>query len=205
MGASELARMKRRKQASIVREDLAITRFAAGIALSDICNEMRMTFGGSFDGGTVRAIIRRGIARRMANNPEGLDEAKGIIEEGYRQILAAHMPYATGALGDGPDVRRAQIAMQALDKIAELWGMRRVPDLAPNMVNVQVNVNEPGGVEAARDRILASLRTEAEKAHIVEGHLAAVGTSQAALTGAEPDDDTLGPPPGVLPTQEEAA
>jgi hypothetical protein len=197
--------MRRRTEAAVVREDLAITRFAAGVKLTEICNEMRMTFGGQFSGGTVRGIIRRGIARRLANNPEGFEEAVGLIQEGYRQILAAHMPYAIGDLGDGPDVRRAEVAMKALDKIGELWGARRIPDITPGGVNVTVNVNEPGGIDAARDQILTSLHSEAEKMRIVDGALASVGTSQHALTSGEPEDDTLGPPPGVIPTQEEAA
>lgn len=205
MGRAELARMRRRSQAAVVREDLAITRFAAGVKLTEICNEMRSEFGGAFSPGTVRGIIRRGIARRLANNPEGFEEAVGLLQEGYRQILAAHMPYAVGNLGDGPDVRRAEIAMKALDKLGELWGARRIPDITPGGVNLTVNVNEPGGVEAARDQILTSLRREAAKLGVVEDHLAAVGTSQHALTSGEADADDLGPPPGVIPTQEETA
>lgn len=201
---ARMARLKRRTQAAIVREQLAIKRFAAGVKVPDIARELRMEFGGSFSEGTTRDIIRRGLGR-LAQDTEGADQARAMIVEGYRQILAAHMPYAVGDLGDGPSVRNAEIAMKALDKIGEVSGVRRVPDLNPGGVNVTVNVNEPGGVEAARDRILASLRTEADKLVIVDGALAGVGTSQAALTSGEDNDDMRDPPPGVIPTQEEQA
>lgn len=201
---ARLARMKRRTQAAIVREQLAIRRFAAGMRVDEIANEMRAEFGGTFSPDTTRAIIRRGLAR-LAQNTEDADQARALITEGYRQILAAHMPYATGALGDGPSVRSAEIAMKALDKIGEVSGVRRVPDLNQGGVSVQVNINEPGGIDAARNQILDGLRREAEKLRLVDGALASVGTSQRELTSGEPEDDSMGPPPGVIPTQEEAA
>ena len=206
MGTSELARIKRRKQAAIVREDLAITLFARGLKVEpDICDEMRRTFGIAASGGTVREIIRRGLARRAANAPEGTEEARELMMEGYRQILQAHMALAVGNGADPPSVRSADIAMRALDKMAELLGVRRVPDNPVGGLNVQFNITTPEGIGSAREKIMASLAREAEKHGIVEGHLASVGTSRAELTSGEPDDDTLGPPPGVIPTQEEAA
>lgn len=201
---ARLARKRRRTQAAIVREQLAIKRFAAGVRVDEIANELRAEFGGAFSLGTTRGIIRRGLGR-LAQDTEDADHARAILVEGYRQILAAHMPYAVGQLGDGPSTRSAEIAMKALDKIGEVSGVRRVPDITPAGVNVTVNVNEPGGIEAARGQILASLRREADKLLVVDGALATVGTSQAALTSGEPDDDTLGPPPGVIPTREEQA
>lgn len=204
---ARLARVRRRKEAAIVREDLAITRFAAGLRVPEISAELRAEFGGIYDDSTTRALIRRGLARRKANAPEGTEEARTLYIEGYRQILAAHMPYATGALGDGPSVRSADVAMRALDKIAEVSDVRRIPESSGPQVGININVGTPEGIHDARDQILATLRREAEKHMIVEGALAGVGTSQAALTSGEPDDDTLGPPPGVIPiaTQEEAA
>lgn len=201
---ARMARLKRRTQAAIVREQLAIKRFAAGVRVDEIASEMRAEFGGRFNPDTTRAIIRRGLAR-LAQNTEDADQARVLITEGYRQILAAHMPYATGALGDGPSVRSAEIAMKALDKIGEVSGVRRVPDLNQGGVSVQVNINEPGGIDAARNQILDGLRREAEKLRLVDGALASVGTSQRELTSGEPEDDSMGPPPGVIPTQEEAA
>jgi len=202
---ARLARVRRRKEAAIVREDLAITRFAAGLRVPEISAELRMTFGGVYEDSTTRALIRRGLARRAANDPEGVEQARVLLAEGFRQILAAHMPYATGTLGDGPSVRSADVAMRALDKIGEINGVRRVPDIIQGGVNVSVNVGTPEGIHDARDQIMAALRAEAEKHRVVEGALAGVGTSQAALTGAEPDDDSPGPPPGVIPTREERA
>lgn len=203
MGRAELARMRRRKQAAIVREDFAITQFARGIKMSEIAAAMAIEFGMAGDMGTTRAIIRRGLARRAANAPEGTDEAREMLLEGFRQILAAHMPLAVGDIGDGPSTRSAEVAMRALDKMAEITGVRRVPDQT-NALNLTVNVG-PGTVDEARDKIMASLAAEAEKHQIVDGHLAAVGTSQYELTSGEPDDDTLGPPPGVIPVEGEAA
>jgi hypothetical protein len=205
MGNAELARMRRRKQAAIVREDFALAMFARGIKVKEISAAMVVEYGLAGDDGTTRAIIRRGLARRAANAPEGTDDAREILMEGYRQILAAHMPLAVGDIGDGPSTRSAEVAMRALDRMAEITGVRRVPDTNVGGVNLTVNVGEPGSVDKARNQILAGLRAEAAKHEIVEGHLASVGTSQAALTSGEPDDDTLGPPPGVIPTQEEEA
>jgi hypothetical protein len=197
--------MKRRKQAAIVREDYAITRFAAGMKVTEIAAAMAIEYGMAGDPGTTRAIIRRGLARRAANAPEGTDDAREILMEGFRQILAAHMPLAVGDIGDGPSTRSAEVAMRALDRMAEITGVRRVPDTNVGGVNLTLNLGEQGSIDRARTQIMASLAAEAAKHNVVEGHLSSVGTSQAALTSGEPDDDTLGPPPGVLPAQEEAA
>jgi hypothetical protein len=205
MGRAELARMRRRKDAAIVREDFAVTLFARGVKVREISQAMTVEFGLAGDDGTTRAIIRRGLARRAANAPEGTDDARELLMEGFRQILAAHMPLAVGDVGDGPSVRSAEVAMRALDRMAEITGVRRVPDTTVGGVNLTLNLGEQGGVDKARSQILASLEAEARKHEVVEGHLSSVGTSQAALTSGEPDDDTLGPPPGVIPTQEEEA
>lgn len=207
MGRAELARMRRRKNAAIVREDFAITLFARGVKMTEIAQSMAVQFGMAGDPSTTRAIIRRGLARRAANAPEGTDEAREMLLEGYRQILAAHMPLAVGDIGDGPSTRSADVAMRALDRMTEITAVRRIPDAHVGGLNLTLNLGgQPDtAIDQARNQILASLAAESEKHRVVEGHLSAVGTSQAALTSGEPDDDTLGPPPGVLPTQEETA
>lgn len=200
------ARRKRRHDAAIIREDFLMQRYAAGRGWDDMVFDMRQEFGGSFAATTLRRMLERGLARRAAEAPKEVAITREMINQRIERIITAHMPYAIGDIGAVPDVRSADLVLKALSQLARYGGVELA---AP--VHVQegpvtnVNLVLPDNAQDARQRILATLVTEAEKHKIVEGHLAAVGTGLDELTAAHEETDTMAPPPGVVPTQEREA
>jgi hypothetical protein len=204
-GNARLARQKRRNEAAIVREDRALTLFAQGLTVPEIARTIGMEFDMAAHEPTVHRIIRRGLERRAAEQPEEVAIARAMILDRYEAIFNAHMPLAIGAETGVPDVRSADVVLKVLDKQAEVLGVRKAPP-TEGLINNGNIIVAPGNADLARAAILAALQAEAEKHVTIDGHLAAVGTGLRELTEGEEENDTLGPPPGVIiiPTQEAA-
>lgn len=197
------ARRKARKDSAIVREDRALTLYAAGQDWASMTTTMRQEFGGSFHEPTVRRLIYRGLARRAAEQPEEVAVARQMIMEKLERLFMAHMPLAIGTTTGIPDVRSGELVLKTLSSMAEVLGVKRVAP-APTEINNSITIITPGNIDQARETVLTSLASEREKHLVVEGHLAAVGTGLDELTAAHEQTDTMAPPPGVAPTQEAA-
>jgi hypothetical protein len=200
-GGARNARQMQRTEAAIVREDKALELYATGLSGPEICRQMAELYGMSAHQATVDRIIRRGLARRAANEPEKVKVARQMLMDRYDAIFQAHMPEALGrGVNPVPDVRAAELVLKVLDKMGEILGVRTAPPVAET--HNTFNINVPSEATQARDAILIALARERDKHAIVEGHLAAAGTGLRELTDHSDENDTIGPPPGVITTQE---
>lgn len=198
------ARRKRRIDAAIVREDRILSHYAAGKSYDQIGEEMRAEFGGSFGQSTLRRMVARGLGRRAAQIPDDVAVARQMLLERFERLFTAHMPLAIGDGVDGvADVRSADLVRRLLNDMAEILGVKRLPP-APSEINNTIIIT-PENIDQARQQVLSHLDVERTKHEIVDGHLAAVGTGLDELISAHEDSDTLAPPPGVAPTQENEA
>lgn len=200
------ARRALRKDAAIIREDQLMQLYAGGLGWDDMSRAMRMEFGGSFAATTLRRMLERGLARRAAEAPEGVKITREMLTQKIERLIIAHMPLALGDSTGVPDVRSADFVLKAIAQWARISGVEQAPPVhVQEGPTTNINVVMPDNADAARQRILATLLTEAEKHKIVDGHLAAVGTGLAELTQAHEDTDTMAPPPGVVAEEREAA
>jgi hypothetical protein len=200
------ARRKRRTDAAIVREDHIMQLYAGGLGWDEMSRAMRIEFGGSFAVTTLRRMLERGLARRAAQAPEGVKIVREMLTQKIERLITAHMPLALGDSTGVPDVRSADLVLKAIAQWARISGVEQAPpmQIQEGPTN-NINFVLPDNAENARQRILDSLLTEAEKHKIVDGHLAAVGTGLAELTQAHEETDTMAPPPGVVVEEREAA
>jgi len=203
LGTARSARIAARTEAAIIREDVALEMYASGAKITEIGAELASRFEVTAHQASVDRLIRRGLARRAAQEPEKVKVARQMLADRYNRMFEAHMPYALGDATGVPDVRSAELVLKVLDKIAEIYGVKVAPPVQES--NTTININVPSGADQARTDILNALARERDKHLVVEGHLAAAGTGLLELTGGTAEDDTPGPPPGVIPTQESEA
>jgi hypothetical protein len=202
-GTARHARQVRRTEAAVIREDFALRMFASGETVADIAAALSRTFNISAHQGSVYRLIRRGLAHKAAQQPEYVANARQMLLDRYDRMFEAHMPLAVGTTTGVPDVRSADLVLKVLDKIAEICGVKVAPPVVEQ--HTTFNITVPGEADRARADILSALARERDKHEVVEGHLAAAGTGLRELTGGVVENDRLGPPPGVIPTQESEA
>lgn len=197
--SSASVRRRRRQEAAIAREELAIEMCAQGSTNTQISEELFKRWGVKLTS-AIPELIRRGLYRRVHANKENVDIAKAMLREYYIKMLEKWMPLALGTLTDPdtglqarPDARAADVALRVLRDWATVEGA-----LAPARSG-DINLNILNGVhldnEESRNRALDSLRAESEKQRTIEGRL--------ADTPARPDvvEDGKTPPPFLGPAR----
>lgn len=185
-----------RKKAAIERERIVLERYVHGWRVADIAREVDR------DESTVYRILERALERRAANDEQTLRAAQAIYVDRLSDILAAHMPLATGSYRqkgeDGelapagpPDVRSAELCLKLADRLLALRA-HQAGDTT-NAPTVEIHLHG-AQLDRAREEILSSLDRMAQHQNVIEGEMAGVG-GLAELTAAVPvDDDRPGMP-----------
>jgi hypothetical protein len=195
---SEAARRRRRTEAAIVREEIAITMWARGKTSKEISEELFLKTGARLASG-VPELVRRGLYRRVQEGAEHVEPARELMRERYMLLLQAWMPRALERPDPDnpevmipPDPRALDGVLRILREYGALEGV-----LAPQRSG-DINLNILNGVQfsdvEAREKVLASLAAEREKQMVIDGTLA--GTP-AARQGVIDDDGRTAPP--ILP------
>ena len=183
---AEAVRRRRRTEAAIMREELAIELFAQGKKVVEIEEALFERYGVRCHG-NIPAMIRRGLYRRLL---VVLEAAVELLNESYRQLLGVYMPRALGLLPDPdsdtgrnspPDLRAAEFALRVLDKVGEANGVKAPPRAGNINLNVINGVQLPEDPAAARALALQQLDRARDKQREIEGALG----HTAAVAGAE--------------------
>lgn len=190
-----------RDGAVIERERRALELLRDGLTHQEIAHDL----GISRSGATM--LIQRALAYRAEREGPAVEEARTIHTMRLEKLLVRWYPRAVGDWYDEetgksqhePDYRAAEMTLKILSQMADIQGTKRTPMTAPGVTNtssqdVHVHFHHPDDRQRAEATILDNLRKAAEKAHTIEGQLAALGTSTAQLTGHKANDKP-GPPP----------
>lgn len=201
---AEAVRRRRRREASIMREELAIELYAKGKTSTQISEAMFEAFGVKLTG-NIPELVRRGLYRRMQANTPNVEAAKELFEIMYRKLVEAYMPRALGEVLDPetgmnspPDLRAAEFALRVMDK----WGVVRGAISPPRQgdVNLYLHQAAPPDAETQRSRVMDALQQERAKQMEIEGALA--GTPAADDGPIDVYDGMILPPIPDGPTQE---
>lgn len=195
---AEAVRRRRRAEASILRETIAIEMWARGATSAQISQELFRQTGVKLSS-DIPALVRRGLFRRVEEGAESVEIARELFREYYKQLLATWMPRALERPDPDnpgemlpPDPR----ALDGVLRILREYGVIERVVTPPR--SGDINLNVLNGVEFAdpdmRAKVLASLAAEREKQMVIEGTLA--GTP-AAQQGVIDDDGKTAPP--ILP------
>jgi hypothetical protein len=197
-------RRRRRQEASILREELALEMYAQGATSQAISDEMFKRYQVRIVK-DIPALIRRGLYRRVQDNKERVETAREMLLAHYDQLMSIYMPRALG-IGepdtDGnsppPDPRAADLVLRILDKVGVATGALTPPKSGD--INLAVIMGAPENADAARAKVMESLASERRKQLEIEGQLA--GTPATLEPGEEVDDGKVMPPVPARPTQE---
>ena len=83
---AEAVRRRQRREASIMREELAIEMWASGKKSSEISEELFRRYGVKLTG-DIPALVRRGLYRRAHENQANVEAAKELFEAAYRKLF----------------------------------------------------------------------------------------------------------------------
>jgi hypothetical protein len=189
---SEAARRRRRVEAAIVREEIAIRGWAAGKTSVQISEDLFRETGARLVG-NVPELVRRGLYRRVSEGAADVDTARERFRELYARMLSKWLPLAAPEDDDiTPDSKAADITLRIIRDWAVAEGVMAPPrsgDINLNVLN-GVQVDDP----EMRKQVLASLAAESAKQQMVrtiEGE---------SFTAPEHDaEDGKVPPPVILP------
>lgn len=193
-------RQRRRRESAVVRESIALEMLAKGRRHTEIAETCGVSVA------SVTAILRRGLARRAAEEGPTVDQAKYLYVARLTELLRAWWPRANGTDDeDGnplpPDPRAAEIVLKIIDRLgtAELGGTPGSED-PMRMGRVDVFHHSDEMQNNNLRTILAGLAALSTKQQVIDGHLATAETSLDQLTAHPELDRRPAPPP-----QEEAA
>lgn len=200
--SSDAVRRRRRQEASIAREELAIELFAQGKTSAQISETLFERFGVRLES-DIPGLVRRGLYRRVENGSANHEAARELFVQQYRELIEVYMPRALGHLDDPetglktpPDLRAADLVLKVLDKLGVVLGVvapTRSGDINLNILNV------PGDADVARAKILDSLQRDMAKQKQIEGALA--GTPATLTEHPDAQDGKILPPTLVAPKE----
>lgn len=189
---AEATRRRRRAEAAIVREELAIEMWAKGNTAREISDAMLAKYGVRLVS-NIPELVRRGLYRRVEEGSANVEVARERFRELYSKALRRWFPLA---VPDDDATTPDPVAMAQVLRIMRDWGA--VEGVVAPPRSGDINLNILSGVQMddqeMRDKVLASLHAEHEKQVTIDGELA--GTPAGA---AEEADDGKVPPPVILP------
>lgn len=200
---AEAVRRRRRKEAAIAREETAIGLYARGKTSAEISDALYLEYGVRLRG-NILELVRRGLARRVEQGAEDVEQAREMLAEGYRRLLGVYMPRALGEIEDPdtltklpPDPRAAELAL----KILKDWGVIRGAVAPPRAgdLNLNIGIGLPADAETQRAKILQTLEVDAAKQREIEGTLA--DTPAVGLGHEHAEDGKIMPPVPVAPQE----
>jgi hypothetical protein len=184
---AEAARRRRRAEAAIMREELAIELWAAGKTSAEISQAMYDRWGVKLVS-SVPELVRRGLYRRVQEGSEDADVARELFRVRYQGLLSKWYELATGT---PPDPKAADIVLRILRD----WGV--VEGIVAPPRSGDINLNILNGVQMddqeMRDKVLASLAAESAKQKMVKT------IEGESFTPEVVEDGKIPPPAVVLP------
>ena len=192
-----------RDGAVIERERRALELLRDSRTHSEIAQEMGISRSAASN------LIQRALAHRAEREGLAVEEARTIHVMRLEKLLGRYMPRAlgdyldmeTGETEHVPDVRAGEFVLKVLNQLADVQGTKKTPIAPPSSGTpdtsgggLHVHFHHPAERQKAEATILQTLAVAAQKTREVEGQLAAIGTSTAALTG-QVVEDKPGPPP----------
>jgi hypothetical protein len=202
---AEAVRRRRRKEAAIAREETAIALYAKGKTTAEISDALFDEYGVRLRG-NILELVRRGLARRVEQGAEDVEQAREMLAEGYRRLLAVYMPRALGEMpadDDGntppPDLRAAEFVLKTLRE----WGVIRGAVAPPRAgdLNLNIGIGVPLDADSQRAKILHALEVDAAKQREIEGTLA--HTPAVGLGHEDALDGKIMPPVPLAPQERE--
>jgi DNA-binding CsgD family transcriptional regulator len=212
VGTREKAGKRSRKNAKflrdgavIERERYALEKLRDGLTHQEIADDMHISRSSASN------LIQRALKHRAEREGPAVEEARTLHVMRLEKMLLRWFPRATGDYLDEetgtsenpPDYRAADMTLKILNQLAEVQGTKKImpvttvpnPD-APDSSSggLHVHFHHPAERQRAEASILEALRKASDKQNVIEGQLAAIGTSTAQLLG-EVDHDKPGPPP----------
>lgn len=140
-----------------LREDTAMRYYAQGMTQMEISRVMEVAQP------QVSKMIRRALDRHSKNDKIVAGRARALIMQRLEGMFSAWYPHATGAIGDAPNEKAAEIVLKVLDRIAKISG---VGDLATT-INVNVTTANADVIRAEISRDLDALAERQQR--IIEG------------------------------------
>lgn len=191
-----------RSRANIERERRALELLRDGATHQEIGDALGITKS------SATTLIHRALAYRAENEGPTVEAARSLHIARLEHMLSRWFPRAvgdyldpeTGETSHPPDYRAADMSLKILSQIADVQGTKKTPMAVsqptgqPSSGDVHVHFHQPEDRQRAEATILSGLAAMVAKTSAVEGQLAAIGTSTAALNG-EIVNDTPGPPP----------
>jgi hypothetical protein len=183
-------RRRRRAEAAIMREELAIEMWAAGATSAAISQALYDRWGVRLTS-AIPELVRRGLYRRVEEGSANVEEARERFRVVYARMLRTWLPLASPEHeGDTPD----PVAADRVLKIMRDWGV--VEGVVAPPRSGDINLNVLNGVqmddEEMRAKVLASLAAESEKQQLVK-------TIESTAIVHEQHEDGKAPPPYRLP------
>lgn len=186
---AEAVRRRRRMEAAIAREELAIELWAAGKTSVEISKALYDRFQVRLTS-SIPELVRRGLYRRVQEGSEDAEIARELFRVRYQGLLSKWYELATST---PPDPKAADIVLRILRDWGVVEGIVAPPrsgDINLNVLN-GVTMEDEGAVRA---RVLASLAAERDKQQVVKT------IEGESFTSAQEHDDGKTPPPTfVLP------
>lgn len=155
-------------------------------------------------------LIARALAHRAEREGPTVEAARALHTMRLEKMLSRWYPRAVGEYLDPetgesehpPDFRAADMTLKIMGQLADVQGTRKIIPMSrppegegeSSGGGLHVHFHHPAERLKAEATILASLRVAQEKQNTIEGHLAAIGTSQAEIAGHAVNDKP-GPPP----------
>jgi hypothetical protein len=186
---AEAARRRRRAEASIMREELAIEMWAAGKTSKQISEELFRRYNVKLSSG-IPELVRRGLYRRVEDGAQNVELAKERFRELYARMLRRWLPLAAPEDdNDTPDPKAADVALRVMRDWAVMEGAMAPPRSG------DINLAILNGVQMEdaemRAQVLNSLAAEKAKQQLVK-------TIEGETIAPEEHDDGRIPPPTII-------
>lgn len=184
-------RRRRRIEAAIIREEIAIGLWARGATSAEISEELFRQTGAKLTS-NIPELVRRGLYRRVQDGAQDVELAKERFRELYAKMLKRWLPLsAPDNENDTPDPKAADVTLRIMRDWAVLEGAMAPPRSGD--INLAIlNGVQPDDPEM-RAKVLASLAAERAKQDVVrtiEGE---------TIEHEQAEDGKVPPPTFVLP------
>lgn len=188
---AEAVRRRRRVEAAIVREEIAIKLWAQGKTSREISEVLLQETGAALTSG-IPELVRRGLYRRVQDGAQDIELARERFRELYTRMLRRWLPLAAPEdANETPDPRAADVALRIMRDWAVLEGAMAPPRSGD--INLAILNGVELGDEELRAKVIASLGAESAKQALVKT------IEGESFTPAEQAEDGRIPPPLTLP------
>lgn len=181
-------RRRRRVEAAIVREEIAIGMWARGATSREISERLFEETGARLTS-NIPELVRRGLYRRVQDGAQDVELAKERFRELYGRMLGKWLPLAAPENEiDTPDPKAADIALRIMRDWAVLEGAMAPPRSGD--INLAVINGVELGDPEMRAKVMESLAAEKAKQDVVR-------TIEGETIEHEQHDDGRVPPPQI--------